>query len=220
MAGARLMANASKRIGIVMLACALLWTTSVRPTSGEIIDRVLAVIAGDPILASDVAAAREFGLVATDSASDSDHEILLRLIDRALVLAEVERYAPREPDAQAIEQKLDDVRSRFSSGESFEGALARTGLNERQLRERLRQELRMAAYLDQRFPVAAPTEDDVLAFYRDHPERFSRQGEPVPLGQVRGDVVQGIVAERRGVRVDEWLVGLRRRAQIVDLSTE
>jgi hypothetical protein len=144
----------------------------------------------------------------------------MRLVDRALMLAEVERYTPREPGDAAIEQKLEDVRSRFSSAEHFEAALARTGLNERQLRERLRQELRIAAYLDQRFPVAEPTDDDVLAFYRDQQGRFVRQGALAPLEQVREDVVQGIVAERRQMRIDDWIAGLRRRALIVDLSAE
>jgi hypothetical protein len=212
------MPKARWSIGAAPLVCALLCTVSLGAASTEIIDRVLAVIAGQPILASDVSAAREFGLVVTDSPSASDREILVRLIDRALILAEAERYGPREPDANAVERKLEEVRARFPSSEHFAAALARTGLDERQVQERVRQELRIAVYLDQRFPVAAPTDDDVLAFYRIHPEQFVREGAPVPLEDARASIVQTIVTERRRVRVNEWLAGLRRRAQIVDLS--
>jgi hypothetical protein len=186
--------------------------------SAEIIDRVMAIVGGQPILASDVAAAQEFGLIAVEADSDPGRTLLSRLIDRALVLVEVERYAPREPDPGAIDRRLDQVRSRFPSGGSFEAALSRVGLNDRQLRERLRQDLRIAAYFDQRFPVAAPTDDDVLTVYREYPERFIRQGQMAPLGDVRAEIVEGLVAERRRTRVDEWVTGLRRRAQVVDLS--
>ena len=213
------MTDPRRRVAAAVLACGFLSVASARQAPGEIIDRVLAIVGDELILASDVAAAREFGLITADSTADADTDVLPRLIDRALILAEVERYAPGEPDAMAIERKLADVRVHFPSTDSWEAALARTGLNERQLRGRLRQELLIAEYFDQRFPVAAPTEDDVVAFYRDHKEELVRQDQPIALDEMRAEIVQRIVAERRRPRVDEWVAGLRRRAQIVDLST-
>jgi hypothetical protein len=47
------------------------------------------------------------------------------------------------------------VRQRFPSPAAFEAALARSGIDEQHLRETLRQDLRMRAYLDQRFSAVS-----------------------------------------------------------------
>src|SRR6266705_1003447 len=86
------------RIGVVLLA-ALFFT---RATRAETLDRVLAVVAGQLITLTDVTAARDLGLQSADGASDPVRAVLTKLIDRELVLAEVERYAPPEPTADAV----------------------------------------------------------------------------------------------------------------------
>jgi hypothetical protein len=183
----------------------------------EIIDRVLAVAAGNLIMLSDVRAAIEFGLVSPGPAPDPVREVLSRLIDRALVLAEVDRYAPPEPSAEAVDHAVQAVRLRFSTPEAFAAALARVGMGDKYLRETLREDLRIRAYLDQRFTVVAPTDDDLGRFYRDHPEMFTRNGRLAPFDDVRQDVAQAVVTDRRRVLVDEWMAGLRRRSEISDL---
>jgi hypothetical protein len=77
--------------------------------------------------------------------------VLSKLIDRELVLAEVDRYAPPEPTTEAVDREVEQVRRRFPSAAAFDSALARSGIDEQHLRETLRQNLRMRAYLDQRF---------------------------------------------------------------------
>jgi len=152
---------------LVLLAC--FSSTSI----AETIDRVLAVVAGQIITLSDVTAAR------AGNTADPVRAVLSKLIDRELVLAEVERYAPPEPPAGAVEREIDAVRARFPSTETFDEALARSGLDDTHLRERVRQDLRIRIYEDQRFAAADPG--------------------------------------RRQTLIDEWVAGLRRRAEIIDL---
>lgn len=207
------------RLQMGALIGALVVAGTVRPAAGsEIIDRVLAVVAGNLIMLSDVTAAREFGLVAPGAvAADPVREILSRLIDRALILAEVERYAPPEPGTDAVDRELQAVRSRFASSQAYDLTLGRTGLTEKHLRETLRQDLRIRAYLDQRFTVAPPTDEELGRYYRDHPLEFVRNGVAVPFEQARRDVTQAVRARERKAVVDDWVAGLRRRAEIVDL---
>jgi hypothetical protein len=201
-----------------MLVCVLILAGGFPAVAAsEIIDRVLAVAAGNLIMLSDVTAALEFGLVAPGPAPDPVRDALSRLIDRAIILAEVERYAPPEPDADAVDRELQAVRSGFASPEAFDQALARAGVNEKHLRETLRQNLRIRAYLDQRFTVASPTDEEVGRYYREHQQEFSRDGAIVPFDQARQGVVQAIRIERRRMLVDDWVAGLRRRAEIVDM---
>jgi hypothetical protein len=189
-------------------------------SGGEIIDRVVAVVAGDLILQSDVVAARDLGLVPSASASDVHQQVLARLIDRALMLAEVNRYAPPEPEAAAVDRELQTVRARFPSAEAFAATLARLGIGDEHLRGTLRDDLRIRAYLDQRFAVTPASEDALGRYYREHPEQFTFRGVLVPFERARPDVARAVAASQRRTMVNEWLAGLRRRTEVIDLSAE
>jgi hypothetical protein len=198
------------QIGVTLVAVLL----SAAPLHAEVMDRVLAVVAGELVLLSDVRAAREFGFVAIQPDGDQDAQALARLIDRALILAEVDRFAPPEPDAPAVDKGVAALRQRFPSAESFAAALERLGIEERHLREYVRQDLRMAAYIDQRFAAVPPLEEEIGRFYREHPERFTRDGVLIPFETARPAIVQALAAQTRETMVGDWLAGLRRRADI------
>lgn len=195
----------------------VLLTSTTAAAAPEVIDRVLAVAAGNLIMMSDVRAARDFGFVSSANAADPVREVLSRLIDRALVLAEVDRYAPPEPAAGEVDRALQAVRRRFASPKDYQATLDRDGIAEKHLRETLRDELRIEAYLDQRFIVAPPGDDDLGRYYRDHPESFTRNGVLASFDQVQQDVRLAVVADRRRSLVEDWMAGLRRRAEIIDL---
>ncbi len=163
------------QVGAVMLASVLLPTP---PARAEVIDRVLAVVSGSLITLSDVNGAYELGLVKPRDSGDRVRDVLVQLIDRELQLTEVDRYAPPEPSAADVDREVVTVRSRFPSPEAFEAVLARSGIDLAHLRETLRENLRIRAYLDQRFSVSD---------------------------------------ERRQQVVEDWIAGLRRRADIIDL---
>jgi parvulin-like peptidyl-prolyl isomerase len=201
--------------GVAVLVSLILG--SARAPAQEIIDRVLAVAAGDVIMLSDVAAARDFGLVTPAPGGDPIKDVLSRLIERALVMAEVQRYAPPEPDAPAVDRALDAVRARFATREAFDRALERVGMSEAHVRELLRGDLRIQAYLEQRFTVAAPNEDELARYYQDRPELFVRDGRRPPLAEIRQQVLRAAVADRRRALVADWIADLRRRADVVDL---
>jgi len=128
----------------------------------ETIERVLAVVAGQIIMMSDVAAARDLRLETTDGAPDPIRAVLSKLIDRELILAEVERYAPPEPAADAVENELAKVRARFATAQEIEAVLSRSGIDENQLRDILRQNLRIRAYMDQRFAAAGDRRQELV----------------------------------------------------------
>jgi hypothetical protein len=205
-----------------LLPCAiagLILGGAVRILAGaEIIDRVLAVVSGDLIMLSDLNAARDLHLIAVDPAADPIAALLPRLIDRALILAEVERYAPPEPPSDAVDRRLQSVRATFPSEEAFAAALARVGFDQPRLRERLRQDLRILAYLDQRFTVQPPSDEELGRYYREHPAMFADGARQIPFEQARPRVAEAAIADRRQALVDDWVAGLRRRAEIIEPS--
>jgi hypothetical protein len=150
------------RMGQRLLCVAIVAAWTRVGLADEVIDRVLAVVAGDVIMLSDVRAARDLQLVDPGTASDPDRAVLSQLIDRALILDEVDRYAPPEPSADAVDRAFNAVRAHFATTPAFTAALARVGLDERQLRATLRQNLRIRAYLDQRFAGETPERGEAI----------------------------------------------------------
>jgi len=147
-------ADCGLRIGLVIggLLVAAAWAVTVR---AETIDRVLAVVAGQVITLTDVTAARDLGLVPVGDTPDPVRAVLSKLIDRELILDEVERYVPPEPSAEAIDDDVSAIRARFPSQSAFEAAMLRSGLDEKLVRDIVRQNLRIRAYEEQRFAAAA-----------------------------------------------------------------
>lgn len=202
---------------VVLCLAMALFGLAAGARAAELLDRVLAVVSGDVILLSDVVSAREFGLVQAPAGGDAVRGVLAQLIDRALILTEVDRYAPVEPSTQAVDEELAVVKRRVGSAPAFAAALSRAGIDERHLRQTLRENLRIRAYLDQRFTMAQPSDADALRYYRDHPAPFTRDGRLQPFEAVRQEAAQALGLERRAAMLDDWVSGLRRRAEITDL---
>jgi len=198
----------------VQIGAAAIWLlVSAAAPGAEMLDRVLAVVSGDLILMSDVRAARTFGFVTVEG-DDQAGQALTRLIDRALILAEVERFAPPEPESATVDGGVAALRQRFPSQAAFAAALAQTGIEERHLREYVRQDLRMNAYLDQRFTSVPPPEDELGRYYREHPDLYTQNGVLMPFDAARAEIVRLLTAQSRRTLVNDWVAGLRRRADV------
>ena len=186
------------------------------PVRADIIDRVLAVVGGDVIMLSDVRAVTTLGLM--PDARD-EPEVLTRLIDRMLILAEVNRFAVPEPDAAAIEREVAVLRARFASPDRFREALEAVGLTDTSVARLVRDNRRIDSYLAQRFGSAVqPTEAELARFYRDHDDRYTVGGEPQPFEVVREQVRSDLQEERRQALMADWVGRLRLRVTVTHLE--
>jgi hypothetical protein len=148
-----------------VLATAVVLAALMSFPRAEIIDRVFAVVNGVLLTQTDVFGAMAFGLVdaqppaAAAEARDPVYAALDQLIDRELVLAEVNRYAPPEPPEEAIEARAETIRARFPSPEAYRRAMASTGYTDERVRAAARDALRIETYFDQRFGAAVQPDD-------------------------------------------------------------
>jgi cytidylate kinase len=124
------------------------------------------------------------------------------------MLAEVERYAPPEPPAADVDKRVGELRAQ--AGSQFDQILQQTGMSLDQLRRSVRDDLRIDAYLQQRFGPIAPSEQDILQYYREHAAEFPE----ATFDQAHDRVRAALVAERRAGTIRDWVAGLRRRANI------
>jgi hypothetical protein len=186
------------------------------------LDRLVATVGGQPIMASDVRAARTLGLldaVPADRPSaegvPDDGGVVERLIVRELMRAEVDRYSIALPDMEVVEERLAAVRAR-AGGPTLDAALDRVGMTRGRLRAWVEDDLRIERYLQQRFDAAAqPSDEEARTFFESHEREFLRDGRPQPFAAVREAVRARLAADRRRDLIDDWLAGLRRRASVV-----
>ena len=122
----------------------------------EVLDRTLALVGGQAITLSDVRAAIDLDLIAGGTSDVAD--MTGKLVDRELILREVQRYAPPAPPESAVEARLAEITKRFASPLALMKILETHGFSENRLRAWVRDDLRTEGYLAQRFASAGNAE--------------------------------------------------------------
>ena len=181
----------------------------------ELIERTLALVGGRPITLSDARAAIALGLVSAPA--EAIPVITGLLVDRELVLREVQRYAPPAPSDAAIDARLDEIRQRFPDAAAFNRALDRNGFTEVRLRAWVRDDQRTVAYLAQRFASAStPSEAEISNAYTRSRAEFDQAG--MNFEQATPVIRERLVTSRRSELIADWLSDLRRRTDVVILQ--
>lgn len=115
----------------------------------DVVDRVVAVVAGEPILASDVR------LEAALETVDLDAAPFFRLGDaegRVMATAMIRNAASRlvliEPDGDAVRNRLEAIRGQFSEHAKWSTWLQRTGVDEEGLIAALRRRILVERFLE------------------------------------------------------------------------
>jgi hypothetical protein len=174
----------------------------------QLLDRIVARVNGVAITLTDVKAASALGIV-----DPPEEAAIQQLVDRQLVLGEVARFLPPEPPPAAVAVEAGTLTTR--AGARLPEVMASTGLDEARIREIARENLRIQAYLNQRFGANVQlTEEEVAQYYRIHPEEFRRGGTLMPFTEAEPLARERASAERRAVTVARWMRDLRGRAAI------
>lgn len=128
---------------------------------GELIERTLAIVSGQVITLSEVRTATALGLIDGPTSVEQMPAATTKLIERTLVLREVQRYLPREPAVTAIDDRVQAIRARLGE-DHVAKTLAAGGFSDNWLRAWVRDDLRIAGYLEQRFAAAGERRADMI----------------------------------------------------------
>ncbi|HUQ87959.1 MAG TPA: hypothetical protein VM096_10395 [Vicinamibacterales bacterium] len=183
----------------------------------ELLDRTLAIVGGQPITLSDARAAIALGLIEPERVPDPIPGAALQLVDRELVLREVQRYAPAAPAESAVETRLDEIRKRFADAAALTRVLDVHGFGEDRLKAWVRDDLRTQAYLAQRFASAStPTDQEIASAYARARSEFDGKG--MTFEQATPIIRDRLIASRRRELIADWVSDLRRRTDVVILT--
>ena len=187
-----------------------LWLTCSPVSAQQLLDRIVARVNGAAITLTDVNAAIALGIV---NPSAGQAVAIEQLIDRQLVLGEVARFLPPEPPAAAVAVEAGSLTT--NAGQKLAEVMTSTGIDEARIQQLARENLRIQAYLNQRFGLTPQlTEEEVAQYYRIHPEEFTRGGTLMPFTEAEPLARERAAAERRATTVANWMRDLRARAQI------
>ncbi len=184
------------------------------------VDRVLAVVNGTPVLASDRDTAAAAALVPREE-GESDAGYAAATVD-ALVTLEL-RW--QDLAAAGIDQRVrvdvdaawDRAADRVGGDAELRRRLAAVGVPPALLRDLLRRAAVVEAYVRQRFsPFTRPTLAEVEAVYRDELVPALRErGEAVPLLDAVRTQIEALVRERKlNAEIERWTGDLESRGVV------
>jgi hypothetical protein len=132
----------------------------------EVIDRVLSRVNGQIVTLSDLRQTRTLKLLAVDA--DTDEAYQRALENRLLILREMSRGAAADPDQQAIAARRREWEARLGSGPPVQERLEQAGMSADTLDSWLANDVRIKAYLEQRFSsTPAPDRPQVINHWID-----------------------------------------------------
>ena len=182
----------------------------------EIVDRIAARVENDIILLSDVRSLSRYQQF-LDEKSETDAQILDRLIDQWIVRteADVSRF-PHPSDAE-IERGLERLRKSFASAEEYEARKEQSGLSDAEIREMVATQLYLNNYLDSRFRPGVQIDPKTIEdFYQKSivPRAKERGQEPPSLDAARDFIQEALVQRGINDQADRWLIESKARLHI------
>jgi hypothetical protein len=192
--------------------------------SGVEVERVLALVNGVPVLASDVELAEVAALVPrADGEVDADYRraVLDALVALQLRWQDLEAAALTERVQVDLGAAWTGVAARAGGEAALAERLAAIGLPEETLRDLVRRAAVVESYVATRFgPFARPTPREVEdAWEAELAPALAAQGKPVPeLAAVRAEV-EALLRERKlDAEVRRWTAELESRSSVVRYS--
>lgn len=191
-----------------------------------VVDRVLAVVDDDPILASEVEREWSLGRVERrpeESDAELERRTLDLLIDERVRRHEVQRFGRAEVPVEDIERQVEIIRQRFADPETFRAELARRDLDETGLRQLVARQLATESFFREILGPRVQIDRDDIQLYYDStlvPELEARGQAAPPLDEVREDIRTLLRAQRLNREIERRTEELRNAADIVDFLSE
>jgi len=195
-------------------------------TAAEIVDRVVASVDNIAISRSDVEKQYHLELFlngrSPEEVPDSGLEgVRDRLINQLLIEQEAEAEAVNLPDFSIKAEKAwEEVRSKYTSDETFQAALEKLGMNRQEILDQLRTQEQTLNLIDERLRPAAWVDlSEIESYYNETfiPQYGRRRASrPPPLEEVESQIREILVQKKINDLLPDWMAELRtgRRVRI------
>jgi hypothetical protein len=208
---------------ILALIFALVFLFSALASASEPVDRIVATVNDDPVLASDVEdairveafmqgrAVAEIPLADYRAARD-------RLIDRTLIRQQV--TSGYIPPVQQVEWRMAQVRAAFPAAKSdaaWRDLLASYGIQEQQLRKSVEEQVQLMQFVDARLRhMVSVSRAEVEDYYKQKllPELSRKGAVAEPLANVQSEIHELLLQGKIDAQLNAWLASLREQGNV------
>jgi hypothetical protein len=190
----------------------------------QVIDRIIATVNGNPVLQSDLEDAVTYESFiegrAVETLTEQDRRATLdRLIDQELLREQLASAAPPALKPDELNDRLEQVRKLYPGADTEEGwheTLARYGLTEKELEQRLTQQMELASFVDSRLrPGIQIDSASIEIYYRENLlPQLKNSGERPTLAQVAPKIRQLLTEKKMNDLLATWLQSLRLESTI------
>jgi len=210
---------------LLMLACAAATLHAQQITVQ--LDRIAALVNGQPILDSDVQQEMRIaamlpvaGAGQSTATQNQREEAMNRLIDRALITAQ-EQWQPPPPvtdaelaaDIAELQRRIPDCApAKCATHDGWLAVLKAHGFTESEFNTRWRTRIEMLRFIEQRFRDGAHiSNEEVTTYYRNTlmPQYAATHTTPPPLANVANRIEQLLLEQRISTLLEDWLKQLR-----------
>jgi len=201
---------------------------------GQVIDRIVAVVNGEVVTLGQLQRAlsvyesnRVAGLAGGCDLPTSiegvdrerrEMETLDCLIDSLLVYQYVRRFPQVDVTSSAISTEFQELAATYPTRQEFDSEMQRWGFTTATLRRALERQLIVESYVETRFREYVDISQQRITGYYEETlaEEMQKLGEPLPAMESVSDLITAILREEEvNRRIDEWIVELRERAEIL-----
>jgi len=206
----------------ISLALLALFLSSLATDAQQVVDRIVARIEGDVILLSDVQELSRYQLF-IDGKSETDNQILDRLIDQWIVRTEAETSRFPLPSTQDVQRNVDRIRRSFASPEEYESRKKQSGLSDKDLSEMAAAQLYLGNYLDSRFRPSIQVDSKTVEEYYQTGVLASakaRGQQPPTLEAARDYIQEYLVQQGITEEANRWLKESRAHLHVDNLLDE
>jgi hypothetical protein len=186
------------------------------------VDRILAVVDDDPILASEVEQVLSFGIVNAEAEED-DRAVQRRaldfLVEERLRFHEVDRFGFAEVPVEVVDEEFEKLQVRLGGAEEFAIAMEELGLDEQGVRQVLARQVMVWVYVEERLGARIFVGlDDIRKYYDEDlvPELLENGGSVPAVEDVR-EAIRAVLREQRmNEELERWTTELLQNADIED----
>jgi peptidyl-prolyl cis-trans isomerase SurA len=199
------------------------------PKGAVVLDHVVAVINGSIILQSDVyeemgyAVLQPFGI---DSSRNTPQRALQRLIDRDLILQQMQTAATvTPPTAEEVQQRLTQLRSvipecakyQCVTDAGWKNFLSANGLTEKEVETHWTQRMLILSFIQSRFGSGVRiTPAEIADYYNKSlvPQFHDKTFKPPPLADVSSRIEEILLQQKVSSLLLEWLQSLKSEGSV------
>lgn len=199
-------------------------TAGVAAGQEEPVDRVLAVVDEETILASDVEQVIALGLIERQEEESEEafrQRALQELIEQKLRFHEIDRYGFTELPVRRVEEEFAEIRRRYADDGAWQTRLAELGLDDQGVKALVARQLLVFIYIEERLgPRVFVSLEEIREYYDTVlvPEMNRRGAAVPPIDEVREQIREVLRQQRLNEELERWTDELRRDADIADYS--